>query len=132
VEWRNTLAYRARPKLPGEVKKYLRDNYPDFEFRWKALCKVKERDAEDCYEVLSGIAHGTALNSISSATKPEELIEKAHIVNQSTGVFLGVGECVSDIYVSCFEGNWTSLPKITRDNLVARFGTMNPRKQLNM
>lgn len=132
IEWRNTKSYVARPKLPGEVKKYLRENYLNYDGRWNELCKVKKRKMEDCYGVLSGIAHGTALESISKATKPEELIEDTEIIVQSIEVFLAVGESVSDIYSSCFEENWLSLPDKIRHNLESRFGGKNARKILDL
>jgi len=130
VEWRNTKLYRARPKLPGDIKKYLRENYASFEGRWGSLCKVKEREIDDCYDVLSGVAHGAALNSISSATKPKELIESQETIQQSVSIFMAVGESINDIYVACFEGSWISLPDDAKSELVKRFGTKNPVQEL--
>ena len=132
VEWRNTKQYRARPKLPGDIKKYLRNNFESFEDRWKSLCKVKERGVEDCYDVLSGVAHGTALNSISSATKPVELIESEETIQQSVYIFLAVSESINDIYISCFEGSWISLADETKSKLEKRFGKKNPIHELGL
>jgi len=131
VELRNVKAYRTQPNLPGVNKKYLKDNFPKFEDRFKKLAKVKTRTDDDCYSVLSGIAHGTAINSISSATKPNELIESANTVSQSVNVFRDVGENLCDIHVSCFENNWLSLPEPTKQSLTARFVDNNPSSELD-
>ena len=132
VEWRNVSEFRCQPNLPGAVKKYLRYNFPKFEDRFRKLLSVKGRSTEDCYEVLSGIAHGTAINSISSATEPEDLVESEDVISQSVSVFQSVGEHICDIYVSSFESNWLSLPKLTRSDLVARFGAKNAKNELRL
>ena len=132
VEWRNVKEFRSEPKLPGVNKKYLRDNFPKFEGRFKKLLNVKNRSTSDCYEVLSGIAHGTAINSISSATNPVDLVETEQVISQSVTVFHDVGEYLCDIYVSSFESNWLSLPELTRKLLATRFGEKNPRIELDL
>ena len=132
IEWRNVRTFRIQPNLPSINKKFLRDNYLGFEDRFKLLLKVKNRSSEDCYEVLSGIAHGTAINSISSATTPEELIETEQTVSQSPAIFESVGEHLSDIHVACFESNWLSLPVDIQASLTSRFGDRNPRSELNL
>lgn len=131
IEWRNVRAFRTHPNLPGVNKKYMKDNYSKFEDRYKKLSTVKTSTNEDCYGVLSGIAHGTAINSVSSATKPEELIESKETVSQTVSVFLDIGEDLSDIHVACFEGNWQSLPEATRKSLEARFAGNKPRVELD-
>lgn len=130
VEFENVKNYRSRPKLPGEVKKYLKDNYPKFEMRWSKLSNVRKRRDDDCYEVLSGIAHGTALASLSGACVPSELVEPSNIVAQSEEVFFSVGECISDIFVSCNEGNWFSLPSDVTQHMEVRFGDKRANKEL--
>lgn len=132
IEWRNVKSLKSQPTLPGSNKKYLKDNYAYFEDRFKKLSNIKTRMNEDCYDVLSGIAHGTAINSISSATKPEELPEGEGVVSEAVGIFLDASEYLSDTYVSCFEGNWLSLPELTRSNLEIRFGSKNPRTELDL
>ena len=132
VEWRNVFDFRSQPILPGVVKKYLRDNFPKFDRRFKTLLDVRTRPNEDCYQVLSGIAHGTAINSISSATKPADLVESEGVISKSVAVFHDVGEYICDIYVSSFESNWLSLPEMTRDDLEARFGDKSPRAELDL
>jgi hypothetical protein len=132
VEWRNVRTFRTQPNLPSINKKFLRDNYSGFEDRFKLLLKVKVRPSEDCYEILSGVAHGTAINSISSATSPEQLIETEQTVSQAPPIFQSVGEQLSDIQVACFESNWLSLPEDTQTDLNTRFGDKNPRTELNL
>lgn len=132
VEWQNVLEYRARPILPGEVKKYLRTNFSNFEDRWKSLNSVRERKDEECYTVLSGVAHGTAVNSIPTATIPIELIEPHETIEQSIGIYLAVGESVNDIFISCLEGSWTSLSDDAKSALTVRFVGKNPGNELNL
>ena len=130
VEWRNVLEYREQPILPSMVRRYLRKNYSKFEHRFSQLSHVKTREVEDCYEILSGVAHGAAINAISSAAKPVDLVESEEVVSQSVSIFREVGEHTLDVYVSSFEGNWLSLPNGTREELGARFGRKRPSKEL--
>lgn len=130
VEWRNVMEFRAQPILSGAAKKYLRDNFPEFDSRFKALLRVKRRNNEDCYQVLSGIAHGTAINSISAATQPADLVESEEVVAQSVDIFRDVGEHNSDIYVAGYEGNWLSLPEEIKSDLGSRFRSKVPRDEL--
>lgn len=132
VEWRNVQAYRDKPKLPGEIKKYLQNNFENYEARWKSLSKVKERKHEDCYEILSGVAHGTAINSVSTATTPEELIEPQDVVSQTVELFLSVGESLSDINLSCTEVSWVSLSEELQSALSKRYGGKNPIAELSL
>ena len=117
VEWRSVQAFRSQPNLPRVVKRYLSENYPKFEDRFNILLKVKTRTNDDCYQLLSGVAHGTAINSISMATSPAELLAPEHVLKQTVGVFHDVGEHLSDIHVASFESNWFSLPDLTRADL---------------
>ena len=132
VEWRNVAEFRSQPNMPGVINKYLRESFPKFEHRFKKLMKVKTRSRDDCYQVLSGVAHGTAIRSISSATRPVELVEPENVISQSVTVFHDVGEHLGDIYVSSFASNWLSLPQMTRNDLKARFGNKNPRTELDL
>jgi len=132
VEWRNVTSYRSPPTLPGVNKKYLKDNYCDFEFRIKELTKKKSRELDDCYDVLSGVAHGTALNSISQASSPKELLEDCATLEQSEKVFRSTSEYLSDVHVASFEGNWLSLPDEVRTNLENRFGDSSAAAALKM
>ena len=132
IEWRNVIEYRSQPSLPGTIKKYLKDNFPNFERRFNKLSRVRTRKDEDCYHVLSGIAHGTAINSISSATQPVDLIEAEEVVCRAVDVFHEVGENSRDIYVASFEGNWISLPDGIKNDLKARFGKKRPSKELEL
>lgn len=132
VEWRNVTSYRSQPTLPGVNKKYLKDNYCDFEFRIKELTKKKSRELDDCYDVLSGVAHGTALNSISQASSPKELLENCETLEQSESVFRSASEYLSDVHVASFEGNWLSLPEEVRTNLTNRFGDSSAAASLKM
>ena len=130
VEWRSVLGYRAQPVLPGNVKKYLRENYEKFERRFTKLSRVKTRKQQDCYQVLSGVAHGAAVNAMSSAVRPVELVETEQVVSQSVSIFHEVGEHAFDVYVSSFEGNWLSLSEETRDELKVRFKEKQAKKEL--
>ena len=132
IEWRSVKQFRSQPDMPGVIVKYLRDNLPKFERRIAKLTKVKNRTIDDCYKVLSGVAHGTAIHSISSATEPVELMESEIVISQTVTVFHDVGEHLCDIYVASFESNWLSLPETTRNNLEIRFGDKNPRTELDM
>lgn len=132
VEWKAVQMYRDQPNLPGVTKKYLKDYSSDFEDRFKKLTICKTRQNEDCYGVLSGIAHGTAINSITTATQPHELIESAAVVESATNVFLEVAENISDIYVSSFPSNWLSVPTLVRESLNIRFGDKQPSAILKM
>ena len=132
VEWRSVVEYRSRPKLPGEIKKYLKDYFPKFEDRFETLLKEKTRSNDDCYQALSGVAHGTAINSISSASQPKDIVEIEEVVSQSVNIFADVGEQVCDIYVSCFDGNWFSLPDEIRNGLKIRFDGKQPRRELDL
>lgn len=130
VEWRNVVTYRSQPALPGVNKKYLKDNFWAFEDRFKFLESKKTRAHSDCYDVLSGVAHGTALNSITQATKPQELVEDAATISQAEAVFHSASEFLSDVHVSCFESNWLSLPEVVQQNLSARFAPVSAKDVL--
>ncbi len=132
VEWEGVMSFRKQPNLPRANKKYLKEFYPDFDSRLNTLLATKSREHDDCYDVLSGIAHGTAIHSITSATKPEELVEKKNIVDSAKNVFSDVAETISDINVACFESNWLSLPNLVQENLTNRFEGKTPASELNM
>lgn len=130
VEWNSVLAYRSQPLLPGNIKKYLKENFPNFEQRMSVLKSNTNRSYQDCYNVLSGVAHGTAVNSISSAMVPMDLIESKLVVEQSIPVFESVGECVSDIFLSCYQSNWLSVPNSVRQSIALRLDGSNCAKSL--
>lgn len=132
VEWRNVSIFHTQPTLPAVNKNYLKNNFLSFEDRFKELGKKRVRKHEDCYDLLSGVAHGTALNSISQATKPLDLIEGIATLSQAEDVFLSVGEFLSDVHVSCFESNWLSLPPAVRSSIETRFAPNGASSVLNM
>lgn len=132
IEWRNVSSFRTQPTLPGVNKKYLKDNFPTFDDRFKELSKKKVRRHEDCYDALSGVAHGTALHSISQATAPQDLVEENSTLSQAESIFLSAGEFLNDVHVSCFDSNWLSLPESTRSNLEARFSPASARETLTL
>lgn len=132
VEWRSVAAYRSQPNLPAANKKYLREYYPLFEKRVVRLSKVMESGIDDCYEVLSGVAHGTALDSISSATEPKDLVESAKVVKSAAAIFQSVGETLFDTHVASWESNWVSLPDLAKELLERRFKDKNPKKELDL
>lgn len=132
IEWRNVSSFRTQPTLPGVNKKYLKDNFPTFDERFKELSKKKARSHEDCYDALSGVAHGTALHSISQATVPQDLVEENSTLSQAESIFLSASEFLSDVHVSCFDSNWLSLPESARSNLDARFSPASARAALSL
>lgn len=132
VEWKGVKSFRNQPNLPGINKKYFKDYFPEYEPRQKTLLAKKNRENDDCYGVLSGIAHGTAIHSITAATTPQELVECKEIVVAAKSIFLDVAETISDINVACFSGNWLSLPPLVQDNLSSRFEGKMPASELNM
>ncbi|UWR33524.1 hypothetical protein K3759_00050 [Sulfitobacter sp. W027] len=132
VEWRGVTDFRNQPNLPGVNKKYLKDFYPEFEKRFKTLVAHRNRRNEDCYAVLSGVAHGTAIHSITSATAPEELVEDITTVRAAVNVFQDAAEHISDINLSCFQGNWISLPEAIKDDLTKRFKDKQPAAELDL
>lgn len=132
VEWSAVQSFRDQPNLPGANKKYLSNYCPGFDDRFKKLVACKKRENDDCYAVLSGIAHGTAVNSITTAVQPSDLVEPAHVIEAATNVFLEVSEHVSDIYLSCYESNWLSVPPIVRTSLEERMGEKSPADILKM
>lgn len=132
VEWRGVKSFRNQPNLPGVNKKYLKDFYPEFENRFKTLTSHKSRRNEDCYVILSGVAHGTALHSITSATVPEELVEDIDTVGSAVEVFHDTAENINDINISCFQGNWISLPEAIKTDLIYRFKDKQPAVELDL
>lgn len=129
-EMRSLLEYRWQGPLPATVRKYLRDHSPRFEARLATLNKVRGRSMEEVYDVLSGVAHGSALNSVSAALKPIDLVETVDSVNQSIEMFAGVSEIISDYFLSDFQSNWMSVPSVVKDNAVIRFGAKSPSIEL--
>ncbi|MEO9462829.1 MAG: hypothetical protein ABJ063_12120 [Marinomonas sp.] len=122
--------YRWQAPLPGALKKYLREHCPYFEGRLAKLQKVRCRDQEEIYGLLSAVAHGNAINSISLASQPIELVEKDSELAKSIKVFGAVSEFISDYYVSEFSNNWLSLPTEVQANLTERFDAKLPNKEL--
>ena len=130
VEWRSVVNYRSQPVLPGQVKKYLKDNFLNFEVRLKKLEQNSRRIHKDIYSVLSGVAHGTALNSISSAKHPSEIIETEAALEECCSALYSLAESISDIYISQFHGNWLSLPEEAKINLLLRFDPGTIKEEL--
>jgi len=132
VEWKGVLSFRNQANLPAANKRYLKDYCSGFDGRHKSLLACKTRENDDCYGVLSGIAHGAAIHSITLATKPQELVESEEIVASAKAIFLDVAESISDINVACFDGNWLSLPDLVRADLTTRFEGKAPASELKM
>ncbi len=132
VEWSAVQSFRDQPNLPAINKKYLANYYPGFDSRFKKLLACKTRENDDCYTVLSGIAHGTAINSITTAMVPAQLIETANVVASASSVFLEVSEHVSDIYLSCYSNNWLSVPSLVRSSVSTRMEGKSPPDVLQM
>lgn len=131
-ELRSLLDYRSQGPLPSVVKKYLKDHSASFESRFIALSKVRHRTMEDVYGILSGVAHGNALNSISTSSQPTDMIEKPEAVSQSISIFEGVGEIISDHFLSDFQSNWISVPTVVQHDAAARFQGKKPSEELSM
>lgn len=120
-ELKSLIDFRSQGPLPSVVKKYLKDYSPNFESRLGKLSKVARRNFSDPYGVLSGVAHGNALNSISVASMPHELVEEKQSVEQSLALFKAVGESLSDYYLSEFDANWLSVPEKVKEDVSERF-----------
>jgi len=120
VEWDATKSYRAKSKLPGEIKKYFSEYFPDYKSRMTALEKCKNRSFVDCYDILSGIVHGSALNSIAGEIEMLDLVEKIEVVNQAVPIFEGTSECLSDICFALYSNNYPSLPTEAKKSLECR------------
>lgn len=129
-ELKSLLEFRSQGPLPSVVKRYLKEYAPNFELRLGKLSKVARRKFSDPYGVLSGVAHGNALNSISVASVPHELVEEKQYVEQSLDIFKAVGESLADYYLSEFDANWLSVPELVRDRVTERFGGKNPASEL--
>lgn len=132
VEWSTVKDFRSNLVLPEIVKKYLKGNFPFFELRMKELTARKTREHEDCYQVLSGVAHGSALHSLSIAEVPKDVIQNSSVLVQAVGLFNSVDESLVDIFVGKFSGNWLSLNTEVRLAIQARFGTSSAATLLNM
>ena len=130
IEWNSAKNYQTEHKLPKAIKTYLANHYSSYTKRWNELEKRKDGEFDDCYKILSSVAHGSALNSISTAINPVELIENQETLNQAPKIFYATAEMISDIYVSHSISNWISLPSIVRTNVSGRFGTQDPKKIL--
>lgn len=131
-ELQSFLDFRVQGPLPGVVKKFLKEHSPCFESRLTKLTKVRRRTIEDAYGILSGVAHGNALNSISSATHPADLVEEKEIVKQSIAIYEGVSEMISDIFLSDFASNWMSVPQIVQLDVAERMCAASPPNELGM
>lgn len=132
VELQSLLDFRVQGPLPSAVKKYLREHSPTFGNRFSKLSNVRNREFEEIYGILSGVAHGNALHSISTATHPKGLLEEKSIVDQSIPVFLATGEIISDMYLSDFSSNWMSVPASVQADVGARLKGKNAANELSM
>ena len=90
-ETQSLLEFRWQAPLPSALTKYLREHAPNFETRFGQLKKNRRRTMEEVYGLLSGVAHGNAINSISSATLPSDLVEEFTAIGQVLPIFEGVG-----------------------------------------
>lgn len=122
-EWKTVSSFMGQAVLPGVVKKYLKDNYASFDDRLGKLEKKKTRSMDDIYGILSGVAHGYAINSISKAENPVDLVNPKHIVTSMISLCHDTSEILSDTFLSAFDNNWMSVPQLVRDNASARFGS---------
>lgn len=122
VELESAIDLHTQFDLPGEIKKYLKRHYPEFEKRWSVLLAKKTRADDDLYGKLSSVAHGSAVHSLPHAKTPPELIVVPATIAQIVPVFDAVSENISDYCVATFKPNWLSIFKEQRDFLVARIG----------
>jgi hypothetical protein len=131
VELNAALSYRDSLKLPGELKKYFRTYSQSYEMRWKELTKTRKKNGEDdVYDVLSGVVHGGALESLPAASSPIEVTANIDILKQFPELMEGVAEYLSDTSVATYETNWMSLPEKIRGRLVKRFGKYSAQDAL--
>jgi hypothetical protein len=122
VELEAASSFRDSFNLPGEIKKYLRIYFEEFDYRMKILTQHRTRKDEDYYGPLSGVTHGGAIGSIPTAQKPEDVQLPSTILVQAPSVFSGVAENLSDIAVGAARSNWLSLPGVVQASLVVRLG----------
>ncbi|UKV14854.1 hypothetical protein L6172_00785 [Thalassospiraceae bacterium SW-3-3] len=132
VEWKAVSEYRLQAKLPGEIKKYIHQMYSEAGSRSSELLKNKHRKYDDCYEVLSAVAHSRALNSILTANNPKEIIASHESIKQCNDVFLAVAEAVFDMHLLVFDGGWLALPKEVQAEIQKRFGEKKFRNLLSL
>ena len=129
-EMNSLLQYRWQAPLPGAVQKYLREHSPHFEQRIQKLDACRSRSMDDVYGVLSGVAHGYALNSIPSGDQPVDLVRDIETARQCLPVFQSTGEALSDCFLSDFSSNWMSVPPTVRDNVERRMLNKSPVVEL--
>ena len=130
VELESSLQYRSHLKLPGDIKKYLKEYYPDFVSRWATLIKVKTRPDDDLYGRLSAVAHGSAVASLPAAKDPGDVLVSPGILTQAEVMFSDVSENLSDFCVATSSVSWISLPQLQRSALLTRLGPA-AKKKLN-
>jgi len=130
-EWAGVSTFRAQGLLPSVVKKYLKENYPSFEERYTKLLKVKTRASDDVYGVLSGVAHGYALNAIPLATKPEQILGSIGALTSLKALFHDTAEVISDTCLASFESNWMSVPDYIKESVSNRLNGKNPGTELS-
>ena len=129
-EWKTVTSFMGQGVLPGVVKRYLKDNYIQYDERVSKLEKKKSRGLSDVYGTLSGVAHGYAVNSISKAQNPAQLVSSTDAVTSLISLCYDTSELLSDVFLSAFDSNWMSVPQHVRDSVSTRFGGTNPAGEL--
>lgn len=130
-EWKTVSSFMGQGVLPSAVKKYLKENYIQYEDRMAKLEKKKTRALSDIYGTLSGVAHGYAINSISKAESPTQLVGSPEVVKSMISMCHDTSEVLSDTFLSAFDSNWMSVPQYVRDSVASRFHGSNTASELS-
>lgn len=107
-------------KLPGDIVKYLRKYFLDFDKRWKLLDGKKSRAKTEGYGRLSEIVHGSSLTAAPAGKLPVDVCLSPAELAPIVELIADIAEELSDLAVAAHEGNWMSLPTAVQSNLQVR------------
>lgn len=120
LEWNRVQTSGEGFKLKSDVIKYLEEHLPEFKFRSGLLKKRRTRQIEDPYRLLSAHIHAQSLNTLPVMIKPESIVGSVESQQQAIQMLSECSEYVSDLYWSCFGGQWYGLPEALRAPLESR------------
>src|SRR3569833_453107 len=107
-------------KLPGEITKYLKKYFLDFDKRLAILDKTKLRPPDSGYSRLSEIVHGSSKTAAPKANIPADVCFNTIDLQPLVRLVADVAEELSDIAIACHLGNYMSLPSDIQKSLDAR------------
>jgi hypothetical protein len=70
---------------------------------------------------MSVLIHGGSPSTMPTATKAADIVVPSKTIEQLPPFIEDVAETLSDVFVSCHLGNWTSLPEEVKKSLDKRF-----------